>query len=351
MAKTGMTVGLINALMDPADPAVITEAVEGWLDDHPEATTTVEDGSITKAKLDSNLAGAIDDVGDLKTAITTNKLLTPTAVEALLGILSKGVYSESVEAKLVILGNELSGSITPSTYLIGYSLENVSSSNTANSIDDGDSYTTTLTASGSGYEISSVTITMGGVDITSTAYNAATGGISITSVTGDVLITAIAYSTRYLVPVRSGYPDQTTFVYAKAAWQDSLVFENEAISGGKMIVTFDDEIVTNWQFGVYVLDANKNPLKYTGHKDPDNLNVEGDWSPVWYDAGVTGGSFGTAKKTFNLNIPDGCYAFLFLRWNGAVYGGSTVTNPSTAANWVLNNNGITVGIKGGVEDE
>lgn len=69
MAKTGMTVGLINALMDPADPAVITEAVEGWLDDHPEATTTVEDGSITKAKLDSNLAGAIDDVSELKTAI------------------------------------------------------------------------------------------------------------------------------------------------------------------------------------------------------------------------------------------------------------------------------------------
>lgn len=79
MAKTGMTVGLINALTDPVDPAVITEAVEGWLDDHPEATTTVEDGSITKAKLDSNLAGAIDDVGDLKTEI--DDLSTATSLD------------------------------------------------------------------------------------------------------------------------------------------------------------------------------------------------------------------------------------------------------------------------------
>lgn len=50
-------------------PEEIAAAVDAWLDDHPEATTTVEDGSITKAKLDSNLAGAIDDVSDLKTAI------------------------------------------------------------------------------------------------------------------------------------------------------------------------------------------------------------------------------------------------------------------------------------------
>lgn len=69
MADTGMVVGLIKALGGTPDPAVITEAVNDWLDDHPEATTTVEDGSITKAKLDSNLAGAIDDVGELKTAI------------------------------------------------------------------------------------------------------------------------------------------------------------------------------------------------------------------------------------------------------------------------------------------
>ena len=51
----------------------IQEKVEEWLDDHPEATTTVQDGSITKAKLHSDLAEEIDgnteDVTQLKNAL------------------------------------------------------------------------------------------------------------------------------------------------------------------------------------------------------------------------------------------------------------------------------------------
>lgn len=351
MADTGMVVGLIKALGGTPDPAVITEAVNDWLDDHPEATTTVEDGSITKAKLDSNLAGAIDDVSELKTEITTNKLLTPTAVEALLGILSKGVYSESVEAKLVILEHELSGSITPSTYLIGYSLDNVSSSNTASSIDDSNSYTTTLTASGSGYEISSVTITMGGVDITSTAYNAATGGVSITNVVGDILIAAVAIKTIYLTPIRTGVPNETTYVYSVSTWYNGLTYENNTISGGEMIVTFDDEIATNFQFKILVLDSSKEPYEHAGYKNPQNLSVEGAWEPYYYAAGTTGTSFATAAKSFHFNIPDGCYAFCFIQFtSGVIYGGQDVTTNNEAVVWALNG-GITVGIKGGIEDE
>lgn len=64
----GMAVGLIKALGSP-DPTVIEGAVADWLDEHPEATTTVQDGSITKAKLDSNLQGTVDDVANLKSEI------------------------------------------------------------------------------------------------------------------------------------------------------------------------------------------------------------------------------------------------------------------------------------------
>ena len=70
MADTGKTIALIKALGGSADPAVIEQATQDWLDDHPEATTTVQDGSITKAKLDSSLQGTVDDVGELKSAIT-----------------------------------------------------------------------------------------------------------------------------------------------------------------------------------------------------------------------------------------------------------------------------------------
>lgn len=69
MADTGMTVGLIKALAPKPSTEDIAAAVDAWLDDHPEATTTVQDGSITKAKLDSNLQGTVDDVTDLKSQI------------------------------------------------------------------------------------------------------------------------------------------------------------------------------------------------------------------------------------------------------------------------------------------
>lgn len=69
MADTAKIVGLIKSMGAKIDPSVIEQSVDGWLDDHPEATTTVEDGSITKAKLDNNLQGTVDDVSDLKSAI------------------------------------------------------------------------------------------------------------------------------------------------------------------------------------------------------------------------------------------------------------------------------------------
>lgn len=70
-------------------------------------------------------------------------------------------------------------------------LSHVTSSNAAVSVEDGAAYTATLTAEG-GYTLGAVTVKMGGVDITSTAYTASTGVISIASVTGDVTITAAA---------------------------------------------------------------------------------------------------------------------------------------------------------------
>lgn len=47
----------------------VTEAVNNWLAAHPEATTTVQDGAITYAKLDANLKGEVDQISELKSAI------------------------------------------------------------------------------------------------------------------------------------------------------------------------------------------------------------------------------------------------------------------------------------------
>ena len=48
-----------------------TEHISDWLDNHPEATTTVQDGSITRAKLDADLQEKTDEVSELKSAIDT----------------------------------------------------------------------------------------------------------------------------------------------------------------------------------------------------------------------------------------------------------------------------------------
>ena len=75
------------------------------------------------------------------------------------------------------------------TYTITAELVNVASSNRTSSVTEGASYSTTLTAN-DGYEISSVTVFMGGVDVTADVY--ADGVISIPAVTGNVEIVASA---------------------------------------------------------------------------------------------------------------------------------------------------------------
>lgn len=72
---------------------------------------------------------------------------------------------------------------------INNTLSHVVTDNEATSIEDGAAYTATLTAD-TGYTLGTVTVTMGGTDITSTAYS--NGNISIASVTGDIVITAVA---------------------------------------------------------------------------------------------------------------------------------------------------------------
>ena len=71
MAGIGATVALIKALAPKADPAVIQQAVEDYLEAHPEIS--VADGSITEEKLASDVALILStlesDTSDLKNAI------------------------------------------------------------------------------------------------------------------------------------------------------------------------------------------------------------------------------------------------------------------------------------------
>jgi len=69
MLNLGMVIGLIKAFAPGVDPAVVEQAVTDWLDAHPEATTTVQDGSITEAKLASDVLAELGEIDGLKEAI------------------------------------------------------------------------------------------------------------------------------------------------------------------------------------------------------------------------------------------------------------------------------------------
>ena len=81
---------------------------------------------------------------------------------------------------------------TPTTYTITKNLTNCVCRNSASSISEGSTYNTTINAN-SGYSLGTITVTMGGIDITSSAVSSNT--ISIGNVTGNIVITASATET------------------------------------------------------------------------------------------------------------------------------------------------------------
>ena len=93
-------------------------------------------------------------------------------------------------------------SVIVTRYTITNNLTNVSTSNSANSIAEGSSYEAKLSVS-TGYNIGNVSITMGGVNITSTCYNNKT--INISSVTGNIVITAEAVESTGTTDMDSKY--------------------------------------------------------------------------------------------------------------------------------------------------
>lgn len=101
-------------------------------------------------------------------------------------------------------------------------LTNVTTSNDAVAAEDGTAYSATIAAA-DGYTMSSVTVKMGGTDITSTAYNSDTGVVSIAAVTGDVVITAKATK---IVSYHNLVPTAVDSSGASAPYTDGLMLSS-----------------------------------------------------------------------------------------------------------------------------
>jgi hypothetical protein len=145
---------------------------------------------------------APDENGNVKVEING---ISDAAKALLVSILRNAVYSTNQSANITALEQELASSGSGSggdsggedsgggtetvTYTVTNTLSNVTTNNALVSVAENAVYTATLTAV-DGYELDSVTVAMGGVDITATAYSA--GVVSIAAVTGNVVITATA---------------------------------------------------------------------------------------------------------------------------------------------------------------
>lgn len=112
--------------------------------------------------------------------------ITNEEKKVILTLFKNIAYTADMSAKIAEL--EALWSIS---YKVAYSLTGAAVSNDAARVAEGGKYTTTLTAEG-GYTLTGATVkvTMGGVDITSTAYSG--GVITIESVTGPVVISVVA---------------------------------------------------------------------------------------------------------------------------------------------------------------
>ena len=106
---------------------------------------------------------------------------------------SCGVPVSKINAFRAAMSTGTPETITGGTHTITNSLTHVSNSNADTQVEDQGSYTATLIADVD-YTIQTVTITMGGVDVSSYYVN---GVITIPNVTGDVVITAVAAATVY----------------------------------------------------------------------------------------------------------------------------------------------------------
>ena len=101
-------------------------------------------------------------------------------------LLNLGNYSIEYNEVSDTLDFIYKGTITSTTYTVTNNLTNSTTSNAAVSIEEGSAYSATITAN-SGYTLNTVSITMGGADITSSAYS--NGVINISNVTGNIVIT------------------------------------------------------------------------------------------------------------------------------------------------------------------
>lgn len=114
MAGTGKIVALIKAMAPGVDPSSIEQAVTDWLDDHPEATTTVEDGSITEEKLAADVLADLAEIEELNEAIENKADAIISSASGTVATFTDGADNAPIASLEIQIMPTQSGTGTPS---------------------------------------------------------------------------------------------------------------------------------------------------------------------------------------------------------------------------------------------
>lgn len=143
------------------------------------------------------------------------------------------------------------------TYTVTNNLTNVTNSNVQTEVTEG-FYSATLTVD-TGYNLQSVVITMGGVDVTANVYTAETGTILVTEVTGNIVITALAAKLKEIATKQTGgtnvyavAPDGTTM--STGSYAHAQVSHRTTRSDSPVSVTVTNPTESDIETSLYIGD-------------------------------------------------------------------------------------------------
>ena len=196
--------------------SLINQYRKAMIDGSPESVSYANSVTYSLTNVTAgSTADTVENGGSYTTTLSANSGFTLASITVMMGgidITSVAYDSNTGAITIPVVTGDIviTASAIANARSVTYALTNAASSNTVSIVNDGDSYTTILSAN-SGYALSSVTVTMGGTDITNTAYNAGTGTVSIPAVTGNVVITAAAVVSRTDVLRQSVASDGTPY--------------------------------------------------------------------------------------------------------------------------------------------
>lgn len=199
------------------------------------------------------------------------------------------------------------------TYMVTNTLTNATNSNSAARVNKGASYSATIRAH-SGYELGSVTVTMGGTNITTSAVSG--GSITIASVTGNIVITAVATKTEvdsgepvlvhsYIgtsIPESGVLEDQTGTFDLKGTGTFMANYSNQeglAIEAGDSVSFKFVNVARNTLYYIYACWLNTSGLSHWNLGINGNTDSSGRFSvsPCGVPASGSNGTFGDADVT------------------------------------------------------